>query len=105
MQEMLMFAFRMYENIYHETIEESHSKPQYKFWRPAMTKWFLRMDPLHQEGTEVYMHCLIKLRLHKLKDELSQLYNTDQLRYGYIHRDFRKLLEAVEMNNFEYKFS
>ena len=57
----------MYENIYRETIGEDNTKPRYKFWRPALTKWFLRMNPLHKEGQEVYMHCLIKLRINKLK--------------------------------------
>lgn len=70
---MLPFVFTMYENIYHEAIE-THTKPKYRFWRAALTKWFLKMDPLHKEGQEVYMHCLIKLRVTKLKEELSNQY-------------------------------
>ena len=34
---MLGFVFKMYENIYRETIEEDSTKPKYKFWRPALT--------------------------------------------------------------------
>jgi len=81
-------VFRMYDNIYHETIEECHDKPKYKFWRPALTKWFLRMDPLHKEGQDVYMHCLTKLRLNKLKQELSEAYTQDQQKYGYNYHLF-----------------
>jgi hypothetical protein len=74
----------MYENIYHDSIEQDPKKPQYKFWRPALTKWFLRMNYLHTEGTEVYMHCLTKLRNKKICDNLSELCSVDQQRYGYL---------------------
>lgn len=40
----------MYDNIYRETIEVTQTKPKYNFWRPALTKWFLRMDHLHTEA-------------------------------------------------------
>lgn len=80
---MLAFVFNIYDNIYRETIEESTSKPKYKFWRPAMTKWFLRMDSLHSEAQQVYMHCFTKLRNNKLKETLTELCLEDQLRYGY----------------------
>lgn len=102
---MLSFVFKMYDSIYQETIEECQDKPRYKFWRPALTKWFLRMDPLHKEGQEVYLFCLTKLRIHRLKQELSEAYTHDQKRYGYFPSYPRKLLEAIEMNNFEYDFS
>lgn len=47
-----------------------------------MTKWFLRMDHLHTEGQEVYMHCLTKLRNTKLKEALQQQCQVDQQKYG-----------------------
>jgi hypothetical protein len=84
---MMSFIFNMYDNIYRETIEESSSKPKYKFWRPAMTKWFLRMGPLHAQGQEVYMHCLTKLRSNKLKEVLSEQCGEDQLKFGYFFID------------------
>lgn len=82
-EDYLAFAFRTYENIYHDSIEQDPKKPQYKFWRPALTKWFLRMEHLHGEGTEVYLHCLTKLRDRRNCDNLRELCGQDQLKYGY----------------------
>lgn len=45
----------MYENAYHDSIEQDPRKPQYRFWRPALTKWFLRMHYLHAQGTQVLL--------------------------------------------------
>lgn len=48
-----------------------------------MTKWFLRMDYLHQQGTQVYFHCLTRLRNTHLTAALAELAEQDQQRYGY----------------------
>ena len=52
----------MYNSIYHDAIEEDPKKPKYKFWRPALTKWFLRMDCLREEAMGAYLSALTTLR-------------------------------------------
>jgi hypothetical protein len=63
----------MYENVYHDSIEQDPKKPQYRFWRPALTKWFLRMDYLHSQGMQVYFHCLTHLRKSHLCAALTDM--------------------------------
>jgi hypothetical protein len=68
MQDNLSFVFKMYNNIYKETIEEGGvDKPNYRFWRAALSKWFLHMNELHKDSEEVYMFCLTKLRNNKIR--------------------------------------
>lgn len=86
-EEYLAFAFKLYENIYHDAIEQDPRKPQFRFWRPALTKWFLRMDYLHQQGTQVYFHCLTRLRNAHLTAALAELAEQDQQRYGKLRNE------------------
>ena len=65
-QEYLSFVFNMYGSIYHDAIEADPRKPKYKFWRPALTKWFLRMDSLREHAMAAYLSALSNLRTHHL---------------------------------------
>ncbi len=52
----------MYGNIYADALGDDPKKPKFQFWRPAMTKWFLKMKHLQSQTTQTYLYCLTKLR-------------------------------------------
>lgn len=70
-EENVGFLFSHYNELYSEVY--IHNKPNYNFWRPALTKWLIKMEEMHEECNQVYHYSFTKLRMDNLLRGLSEL--------------------------------